>query len=198
MSHDMAHTFKAAPSPADTSGAFTINTGACGMKYEGPWFMPQLNTTSLARPEERGAVRCGAHAEGRRFRPAASRLGRGRLRLQDRQVGSGLGISPSYLVSDEGNKLYCTTTGRMPSNLALAQSWWIPFTKTEYGVENGQAWLDAFKEGQIDVVSAGVPRSKMWAETVKPVAWDMLNNGTAKAAEVLPKVDAKLQPMLDE
>ncbi len=38
---------------------------------------------------------------------------------------------------------------------------------------------------------SGVPRSKMWAEVVKPVAWDMMNNGTAKAADVLPKVDAE-------
>ena len=197
MSYDMAHTFKAAPSPADTSGAFTINTGACGMKYEGPWFMPQLNTTALRDQKKEvpfDVVRMPKGAgSGRPHRG----WGEGVCVCKTAKSDPAWAFA-SYLVSDEGNKLYCTTTGRMPSNLALAQSWWIPFTKTEYGVENGQAWLDAFKEGQIDVVSAGVPRSKMWAETVKPVAWDMLNNGTAKAAEVLPKVDAKLQPMLDE
>ena len=167
------------------------------MKYEGPWFMPQLNTPALRDQKKEVSFDVVRMPKG---------AGSGR---PHRGWGEGVCVCKtaksdpawtfaSYLVSDRGNKLYCTTTGRMPSNLALAESWWIPFTKTEYGVENGQAWLDAFKEGQIDVVSAGVPRSKMWAETVKPVAWDMLNNGTAKAAEVLPKVDAKLQPMLDE
>ena len=33
----------------------------------------------------------------------------------------------------------------------------------------------------------------MWAEVVKPTAWDVMNNGTAKPADVLPKVDEKLQ-----
>ena len=94
----------------------------------------------------------------------------------------------AYLVSEEGNKMYSEITGRIPSNLALAESWWVPRTKELYGIENGKAFLDAFKEGQIDVVS-GVPRSKMWAEVVKPTAWDVMNAGTAKAADVLPKVD---------
>jgi hypothetical protein len=38
----------------------------------------------------------------------------------------------------------------------------------------------------------------MWSETVKPLAWDLLNAGTAKAADVLPKVDAALQKQLDD
>jgi len=38
----------------------------------------------------------------------------------------------------------------------------------------------------------------MWTEVVKPTAWDKLNNGSAKAADVLPQVDAKLQALLDE
>ena len=41
--------------------------------------------------------------------------------------------------------------------------------------------------------SAAVPRSKMWSEVVKPTAWDAINNGSAKPAEVFPKVDEKLQ-----
>ena len=167
------------------------------MKYEGPWFMPQLNTTSPARPEERGAVRCRAHAEGRRFRPDASRLGRGRLRLQDRQVRSGWNFA-AYLVSDEGNKLYCTTTGRMPSNLALVKSWWIPFIKTSTASKTARPGWTPSRKARLTWSAPACRARKMWAEIVKPVAWDMLNNGTAKATEVLPKVDAKLQPMLDE
>jgi len=93
--------------------------------------------------------------------------------------------------------MYSEITGRIPSNLQLAESWWVPRSKELYGIENGKAFLEAFKEGQIDVVS-GVPRSKMWSEVVKPTAWDLLNNGTAKAADVLPKVDEKLQKLLDE
>jgi ABC-type glycerol-3-phosphate transport system substrate-binding protein len=102
----------------------------------------------------------------------------------------------AFLVGEEGNKQYSTITGRIPSNLDLAQSWWVPRTKELYQIENGQAFLDAFKEGQIDVVSGKVPRSKMWSEVVKPVAWDKINNGSAKPAEVFPQVDEKLNALL--
>ena len=98
----------------------------------------------------------------------------------------------AYLVGEEGNKTYSTATGRIPSNLDLAQSWWVPRTKELYQIDNGQAFLEAFKEGQIDVVSGKVPRSKMWSKVVKPVGWDAINNGSAKPAEVFPMVDEKL------
>jgi len=196
MSYDMAHTFKAAPSPADTSGANTINTGACAMKYEGPWFLPQLNSPALREQKKEVVFDVVRMPKG---------AGSGR---PHRGWGEGVAVCKTdkaeaawnfaaYLVSEEGNKLYSETTGRIPSNLQLAESWWLPRTKELYGIENGKAFLDAFKEGQIDVVS-GVPRSKMWAEVVKPTAWDALNAGSAKAADVLPKVDEKLQKLLDD
>ena len=100
-------------------------------------------------------------------------------------------------MSEEGNKIYSETTGRIPSNLALAESWWVPRTKELYGIENGKAFLDAFKEGQIDVVSGKVPRSKMWSQVVKPTAWDLFNSGNGQPKDLLPEVDKKLQALLD-
>jgi len=47
-------------------------------------------------------------------------------------------------------------------------------------------------------VVSGVPRSKMWSEVVKPEGWDPLINNSATAADVLPKVDATLQALLDD
>ena len=38
----------------------------------------------------------------------------------------------------------------------------------------------------------------MWAEVVKPTAYDPMVAGTKKASEVLADVDAKLNKMLDE
>lgn len=38
----------------------------------------------------------------------------------------------------------------------------------------------------------------MWSQVVKPIGWDPLIAGTARAAEVLPKVDEALQKLLDE
>lgn len=196
VAYDLPFVDKAAPSPADTSGANTINTGKCAMKYEGPWFLPQLNSPTLRdqkKQVEFDVVRM----------PKGAATGR-----PHRGWGEGVAICKTaktdaawdfaaYLVSEEGNKMYSTISGRIPSNLALATSWWLPLAKEQYGISNAQAFLDAFKEGQIDVVS-GVPRSKMWAEVVKPTAWDVINAGTGKPTDVLPKIDEKLQKLLDD
>ena len=66
-----------------------------------------------------------------------------------------------------------------------------------FGVKNGKVFIDAFKAGQLDVVGL-VPRSKIWPQAVKPLAWDKLIAGTAKASDVLAEVDKAVQKMLDE
>jgi len=196
VSYDLAHTLKAAPSPADTSGANTINTGACAMKYEGPWFLPQLNSPTLREQKKEVAFDVVRMPKG--AAPGRPHRGWGEgVAICKTDKAEAAWSFAAYLVSEEGNKMYSEITGRIPSNLQLAESWWVPRTKELYQIENGKAFIEAFKEGQIDVVS-GVPRSKMWSEVVKPTAWDLLNNGTAKAADVLPKVDEKLQKLLDE
>jgi hypothetical protein len=64
-------------------------------------------------------------------------------------------------VSEEGNKMYSETTGRIPSNQELVESWWVPHDQGDSTrSSNGKAFLDAFKEGQIDVVSVKAPRSR--------------------------------------
>jgi multiple sugar transport system substrate-binding protein len=197
VAYDMPYTFKAAPLPTDTSGAFTINTGACAMKYEGPWFLPQLNSPDLRAQKKEvvfDVVRMPKLAgSGRPHRG----WGEGLCVVKTPKAEAAWEFT-KYLVGDEGNKMYSEISGRIPSNLQLAESWWLPRTKELYGIENGKAFLDAFKEGQIDVVSAGVPRNKMWSEVVKPQGYDAINAGTAKATDVLPKVDAALQKLLDE
>ena len=197
VAYDMPYTFKAAPLPTDTSGAYSINNSNCGLKYEGPWFMPQLNTQQLRDQKKEVVFDVVRMPKGAGAGRPHRGWGEGVCIPKTSKTDAAWAFA-SYLVSDEGNKMYSTITGRIPSNLDLAKSWWLPSTKDLYGIQNGQAFLDAFKEGQIDVVSAGVPRTKMWAEVVKPTAWDLLNAGTAKAADVLPKVDAALQKQLDD
>lgn len=187
---------KFAPSPADTSGANTINTGKVAMKYEGPWFLPQLNTQKLRDEKKEVAfdvVRMPVTA-GVSGRPHRG-WGEGLVVTKSDLAESAWALA-AWLVSEEGNKMYSELTGRIPSNLDLAKSWWVPRTKELYQIENGQAFLDAFKEGQIDVVSGKVPRSRMWSEVVKPTGWDAINNGSAKPADVFPKVDEKLNALL--
>jgi len=196
VAYDMPHTMKVAPNPTDTSGALTINTGACAMKYEGPWFLPQLNSPTLREQKKQVEFDVVRMPKGTAAGRPHRAWGEGVCVVKTAKVEAAWEFA-KYLVSEEGNKMYSEITGRIPSNLQLAETWWVPRAKELFGISNGKAFIDAFKEGQIDVVS-GVPRSKMWAEVIKPVAWDLINNGTAKPAEVLPKVDEKLQKMLDD
>ena len=102
-----------------------------------------------------------------------------------------------FMGSEEGDKIYAETTGRIPNSFDLVESFWIPTIKERFGVENGQAFVEAFKRSEVDVVG-GIPRSKMWSEVVKPVGYDPMLGASATAAEVLPKVDEELQKVIDE
>jgi ABC-type glycerol-3-phosphate transport system substrate-binding protein len=103
----------------------------------------------------------------------------------------------SFMGSDEGDKIYAETTGRVPNNPGLIESFWLPTIQERFEVQNGQAFIKALENSQVDVIS-GVPRSLMWSEIVKPTGWDPLINGSASAADVLPLVDQQLQAKLDE
>ncbi|MFN2149994.1 MAG: hypothetical protein ACK2T5_00260, partial [Anaerolineales bacterium] len=98
---------------------------------------------------------------------------------------------------DEGDQVYSEISGRIPGNFNAIDSFWLPMIKERFQVENGQAFVEALKHAEVDVVG-GVPRSKMWSEVVKPEGYDPLMNNSATAAEVLPKVDAALQALIDE
>ena len=198
MSYDMPHTLKVAPSPADTSGANTINTGKCAMKYEGPWFLPQLNSQKL-RDAEEGSARSTSCSCRRPPASPAGRIAAGAKASRVTKTDLAEAAWAFRRVPGERRRQQAVLR-RSPAasrrTSTWRKSWWVPRTKELYQIENGQAFLDAFKEGQIDVVSGNVPRSKMWSEVVKPTAWDTINNGSAKPAEVFPQVDEKLNALL--
>lgn len=197
VAYDVYHTLKIAPTPADMSGgANTIQTGNCAMKYEGAWFFPQLNSAALRDQKknvEFDIVRMPIGAD--KARPHRNLVSG--VALPKGKNTEAAWAFTSYLGSEEGVKTYSEVTGRIPSYISLAETWWSPTIEKNFGVKNGKALIEAFKNSQVDVVG-GVPRAKMWSEVVKPTAWDPMVNGSAKAADVLPKADAGLQKLLDE
>jgi multiple sugar transport system substrate-binding protein len=194
---DVYYTDKIAPSPADLSGgANTIVTGNCAMKYEGPWWFPQMNSPKLreeGKQVEFDVVLMPKMADAERPHRGWAE---GVVLLKTDKAEAGWGFA-SYMAGDEGNKVYSDITGRLPNNLGLLESFWLPKIQENFQVGNGKAFLEAFKRSEVDVVG-GVPRSKMWGEVVKPVGYDPLTGGSAKAADVLPKVDEGIQKLLDE
>jgi multiple sugar transport system substrate-binding protein len=197
MAQDVIYTDGIAPSPADTSGgANTFQTGNCAMKYEGAWWFPTMNSPKLR--EEGKQIEFDVVLmpkmvdEGRPHRGWAE----GIALLKGDAVEDAWAFA-SFMASEEGDKVYSETTGRLPNNMALLESFWVPTVQEKFQFSNAKAFIEAFKHSEVDVVG-GVPRSKLNGEVVKPLAYDKLVNNSAKAADVLPEVDKAIQALLDE
>lgn len=197
VAYDVYHTMKISPTPADLEGgANSIETGNAAMKYEGPWFFGRLNSPELR--EEGKQIDFDVVLMPEVADPERPHRGwaEGVALPKSDNVDAAWEFA-HFMGSEEGDKIYSETTGRIPNSLDLVESFWIPTIEERFQVQNGQAFIEAFKRSEVDVVG-GIPRSKMWSEVVKPVGYDPMLGGSGTAAEVLPKVDEELQKVLDE
>ena len=197
IAQDMVHGLGVAPTAADTEGgAVAIEAGNVGMKYEGAWYMPRMNTPELR--EEGNQVEFDVV-----LMPQGADSGR-----PHRGWSEGLAIPEtdqidaawqfiSFLASEEGNKVYATETGRIPNNAELVESFWVPTVQERFGCESATNFIEAFKRSEVDVVG-GISRTQFWTEAVKPLGWDPVLANDATAAEVMPAVDEAVQSILDE
>lgn len=197
IASDFYYTMKIAPTPADLSaGANTFQTGNVGMKYEGAWWFGQMNSPDLRKENKQiefDVVMMPKMAdEARPHRGWAE----GIALLKGDSVEDAWAFA-SFMAGEEGDKIYSETTGRLPNRVSLVESFWLPTVQEKFQFKNAKAFIEAFKRSEVDVVG-GLPRSKMNGEVVKPVGWDPMINGTAKAADALAEVDKQLQAKLDE
>jgi len=197
VAQDVIYSLGVSPSPADKEGGSNaFNTGNCAMKYEGPWWFPRMNSPELRA--ENKQIEFDVVLMPKMADTARPHRGwaEGVALLQSDNVEEAWGFA-SFAASEEGDKIYSETTGRMPNNIALLESWWVPTVQERFQITNAKAFIEAFKNSEPDVIG-GVPRSKMNGEVVKPIGYDRLVNNSATAAEVLPEVDTAMQALLDE
>lgn len=196
VAQDFQYKMGVSPTPADLSGGTnTIDTGNAAMKYEGAWFLPQLNSPELreaGKEIEFDVVMMPAGADPNRPHRGWSE---GVCVMATDNVEAAWAYT-SFMGGPEGQQIYSTITGRLPNTEALIQEFWIPIIEERFGVTNGSAFVEAFKSSEVDVIG-GVSRGQMWNEVVKPAGWDPLLNNTATAAEVMPAVTAGVQELLD-
>jgi ABC-type glycerol-3-phosphate transport system substrate-binding protein len=197
MASDVYNKLKIAPTPADLQGgANTIEAGNSALKYEGPWFFPSLNDPKLR--DQGKAIAFDAVAMPK-YKDA---------KIPHRGWSEGVNILKGakqdaawqfakFMAGEDGQKIYSELSGRIPNSPELAEKFWIPTSKTRYGVENAKAYIKAFQTAVPDVIGE-VPRTRLWTEAIKPIGWDPLIAGSATAKDVLPKVDEKLQSILDD
>ena len=197
VASDVYNTLKISPTPADLEGGSNaIETGNVAMKYEGAWFFGRLNSPELR--EEGKQVDFDVVLMPEVADPDRPHRGwaEGLVIPESDNVEGGWDFA-SFMASEEGDKIYAETTGRIPNTFDLIENFWIPVIEEKFQVKNGKAFIESLKRSEVDVIGK-VPRSKMWSEVVKPTGYDPLMAGSATAAEVLPKVDAELQALLDE
>lgn len=197
VAQDWIHKMGIAPSAADQEGgAVAIEAGNVAMKYEGPWYFGRLDNPDLRA--EGKAIDFDVVLMPQGADPARPHRGwaEGVAIPNSDNVEAGYAFA-SFMASEEGDRVYAETTGRIPNNLDLVESFWLPAIEERFGVENGQAFIEAFRRSEVDVVG-GIPRSQMWSEIVKPEGYDAMLNNSATAAEALPRVDAALQALIDE
>ena len=197
VAYDVYHTLKISPTAADLEGgANTLETGNVAMKYEGAWFFGRLNNPDLRAENKQvdfDVVLMPQMADsGRPHRGWAE----GVVLPKSDNVDAAWKFA-SFMAGEEGDKVYSETTGRIPNNIDLIESFWLPTIEETFQVKNGRAFIEALRKSEVDVIG-GIPRSKMWSEIVKPFGYDPLIGGSATAAEVLPKVDEELQKLIDE
>ncbi|MCB0121642.1 MAG: extracellular solute-binding protein [Caldilineaceae bacterium] len=197
IASDFYHTLQISPLPADlSSGSGGIEAGQSAMKYEGPWWFPQMVT---AEKRDQGAavdfdvvLMPKMADESRPHRGWAEGV----------VIFSNAPADPAwelvkFMSGEDGQKIFSEITGRIPNSFALIDSFWAPKVQENHGLTNTQAFVTAFSHGVADIIS-GLPRSQYWNEVVRPVGWDPLIAGSASAADVLPAVDEGVQALLDD
>ncbi|NOK58453.1 MAG: hypothetical protein GFH27_549279n259 [Chloroflexi bacterium AL-W] len=197
IAQDFIHTLNISPLQADIdTGASTIETGGSAMKYEGPWFLARLNNPELREQGKQVDFDVVLMPQGTDTERPHRGWAEGVALLNGDNVEAAWSFA-SFMAGEEGQKTYSEITGRMPNSLTMVESFWLPKIGELFQVQNGQAFIEAFRRSEVDVIGK-VPRSQMWSEVVKPNGWDPLLNNSATAAEVLPAVDEALQRLIDE
>ncbi|MFN8488218.1 MAG: extracellular solute-binding protein [Caldilineaceae bacterium] len=197
VEQDFRYKMNISPTPADlANGANTIEAGNSALKYEGPWYFPVLNSPDLRKDNKQVEFDVVLMPKGKDESRPHRGWSEGVVLPQGKQVEAAWGFA-HFISSEEGQKLYASMSGRMPNTTALIESFWLPTIQEKFGVKNGKALIQAIKNSEVDVIS-GVTRGKLWSDVVKPVGWDPIINNSAKAADVLPKVNEGVQKLLDE
>ncbi|MGL4650906.1 MAG: extracellular solute-binding protein [Caldilineaceae bacterium] len=197
VASDFYHTMGISPKPADLdAGSGGIQAGQSAMKYEGPWWFPQMVTPEMrdqGTAVDFDVVLMPQQQDGNRPHRGWAEG----LVLFDTAPLEGAWDFTKFSSGEEGQKIFSELTGRIPNNAALVESFWAPLVAEKHGITNWQAFMTAFSKGEVDIVS-GLPRTQYWNEVIKPVGWDPLIAGSASAADVLPLVDAGVQKLLDD
>lgn len=197
IASDFYYDMGISPAPADLdSGSGGIEAGQSAMKYEGAWWMPRMVTQELR--DQGAAVDFDVVMMPKQQDGARPHRGW----AEGVVIFATAPLDPAwelvkFMSGEDGQKIFVNLTGRLPNNFDLLDSFWAPTVKENHGLENTDAFIKAFQNGEADVIS-GLPRTQFWNEVVKPIGWDPLVAGTATAAEVLPLVDAGVQALLDE
>jgi multiple sugar transport system substrate-binding protein len=197
VASDVYHRLQVAPTAADArEGPATIQSGNAAMKYEGPWFFPQVNSPEMQAKGTGVPFDVVLMPRGKDSRRRHRGWVEGVNLSRGRKVEAAWSFA-KFMAGEEGQRIFSPLSGRMPNSPRLIESFWLPDVTKQFGVQNGRAMIEAYRQSMPDVIGE-VPRDTLWTEIVKPDGWDPMVAGTASAREALAVVDQKVQARLDE
>jgi len=192
--YDCYHTLKVSPTPADMQGGTSqIQTGLTAMKYEGCWFLDQMQGPSAAI---QGGVAFDV-VPMPKGTAGAKHMGFGHIQAMSsttREEDATFTLM-KYIGGEEGMTLFIENTGRQPNNPEFNERIWVPRAMEKYNFENGQAFIDCMETGVVHVV--GLNDLTLNTEVFYPFR-DTAIAGDATVPELIDGVNEALQAMCDE
>ncbi|MBI2939381.1 MAG: extracellular solute-binding protein [Chloroflexi bacterium] len=194
--YDAINTLKISPSPVEmTGGANQLQTGNVAMKYEGPWFLPNMQGAKAKR--EGGTpfdvVLLPMGPNGKRLTHLAVIHGHCLIKAGKNQDAAWELMK--WFSSDNGQKRIADG-GRQPMNSAMTVKHWVETAKKNFNFKYAEAFAKSLEMGSIDIVGE-IDDTFLWNEVHK-AAWDAMQGGQKKASELIPDMNKAMQKILDD
>jgi multiple sugar transport system substrate-binding protein len=193
--YETVNTLNISPTPAMMQGGTTqLQSGNVAMKMEGPWFMPQMMGEKAKR--EGGTpfdvVQLPKGPKGERAHMVFGHV----LTMNNTSKNKDAAWELLKFAGSEGGQKHVAAGGRQPVTPQYMEQYWVPAAKETYGLENMDAFINAFETGIVHL--AGEVDDRYLYNEVLQAVFDKMIAGEATAHEVIPDANAAIQQILDE
>jgi multiple sugar transport system substrate-binding protein len=171
---------------------YGIQNGLVAMKYEGPWFMPQMVGKIAAK---KGGIPFDVVSHPRDKEWHAARLVHGHAITTQSKNPEAAWEFLKHVWSNQGQRRMAEG-GRTCNSLEAIQKIWIPIASKIYGFKNTEAWMRTMAHGEITEVG-GVNNSAIQLQGGYTAACDAIGNGSQTANQAFAMANTRIQALFD-
>jgi multiple sugar transport system substrate-binding protein len=171
---------------------YGIQNGLVAMKYEGPWFMPQM-TGPIAT--KKGGVPFDVVSMPKDKQWHAARLVHGHTISMQSQNPEAAWEFLKQVWSAQGQRRIADG-GRTCNSPEAIQKIWIPIASKIYGFKNVEPWMKTMAGGEMTEVG-GVNNSSIQVQGGYTAACDAISNGSQTADQAFATANVQIQGLYD-